>query len=66
MNHGNTYGCNVIEGFFEGPTRTAKNRLISRFSLFKIYLPLGYISECSINLGKDGEICFCNYDGAEF
>jgi hypothetical protein len=47
-------------------SRTAKNRLISSFSLFKIYLLLDYISECSINLGKDGEICFCYFDGAEF
>jgi hypothetical protein len=69
MNHGNTYGCNLMERIFEFPTsfpRTAKNRLISRFLLFKIYLLLGYISECSINLRKDGEICICYFDGAEF
>jgi hypothetical protein len=47
-------------------SRTAKNRLISRFSLFKVLLLLGYISECSINLRKDEEICFCYFDEAEF
>jgi hypothetical protein len=46
--------------------RTAKNRLISRFSLFKVLLLLGNISECSINMGKEGEICFCYFDELKF
>jgi hypothetical protein len=45
-------------------SRTAKTRLISRFSLFKVLL-LGYNSECSINQGKEGEICFCYFDGLD-
>ena len=35
MNHGNTYGCNLMNWNFEFPTRTAKNRLISETKNFR-------------------------------
>jgi hypothetical protein len=43
-------------------SRTDKNRLISSFSLIKVLLLLGYISECSINLEKKRKIC-CGWIG---
>jgi hypothetical protein len=46
--------------------RTVKNRLISKFSLFKSLRILGYISECSINWIKDRKICFRFFGGTEF
>ena len=47
-------------------SRTAKNRRISNFSLFKVLLLLGYISECNTNLRKKENMFFCYIDGLDF